>query len=453
MFRGYLDNFLKGVCLIWNSENNSYSSLKTFQDIFWTNVNIFSIIVVANNLRLVLPSHPFSDILYYIFILRVFINGIIANTFMSMTLGRIVLNVFKEKNLVLNIQESNSFSELIFKEAKIAFYSKLYYIGELLIITLLPAQSVYYRIFTIYFYGKYMTEIYLDIRDISSRIHNRYLSRLIFFRLGIGCAIVSLLWLSEIIIGTYGPDLLTRIIFNDCIFNIIYGYYITSFEDVRQAPRLEDYEPFFLPIHSDYLFRGILFIISTIVRNVNILVVYLDIIKRIFNNLFQIFTTVFIDSRIKEDPLSYPPILHCVEVYQKEILQLLHNLLLYNKIEPFINDKIVIFFLSAWVPRELIKIVIAVLNKVDYKYVSVLHDRIKELEVDFFILTENEKEDNFTLIQQAVSQEGDAHFYLSESKRLTYQEIMSIRINPSPTVNVAPTMPNINSTIIDDYFK
>lgn len=445
----FLDNFLKGFCLLWNSENNS--SFRTFRDIFWTNINIFSITVLANNVRLLLPSHPFSDIVYYIFILRVFINGIIANTFMNITLGRIVLNTYREKNLILNIQENNSFSELIFKEAKIAFYSKLSYIGELLIITLLPTQSLYYRIFSVYFYGKYMTEIYLDLRDISSRIHNRYLSRLIFYRLGIGSAVALLLWIFEITIGTYGPDLLTRIIFNDCIFNIIYGMYVTSFEDTKQTPRLEDYEPFFFSIGSDYLFKRILCVISKIIFNIPER--YLNILKNFSLEFFKIFTTIFIDTRIKEDPLSYPPILRCAEVYQKEILQVLHNLLLYNKIGPFVNDKIILFFLSIWIPRELIKIGIIILNKIDYAYISTLHDKIKDLEVDFFILAEDKKEDNFTLIQQAVSQEGDngVHFYLSEAKHLTLQEIKAIRAkssDSSPVVNIS-----IPFEFIENHFR
>lgn len=448
----FLDNFIKGFCLIWKSDNNSYHSLKTFKDIFWTNVNIFSITVFVNNLRLALPSYPFSDILYYTFILRIFINGIIANTFMNMTLGRIVLNTYREKNLTMNIQESNSFSELIFKETKIAFYSKLYYIGELLTISLLPTQSLYYRIFSVYFYGKYMTEIYLNIRDISSRIHNRYLSRLIFYRLGIGCAIALLLWLFEIVVGTYSPDLLTRIIFNDCIFNVIYGYYVLSFEDLKQSPQLEDYEPFFFPMKSDYFFRCILFLISKCVKNIKIPSKYIPYVNDIFNK----FAIIFIDNRIREDPLSYPPILHCVEVYQKEILQVLHHLLLYNKIGPFINDKVILFFLSIWVPRELIKLLIIILNKVDYQSIKKLNDRIQNLEVDFFILIENKKEDNFTLIQQAVSLEEGVHFYLSEAKKLTHQEILSIRAkssDSSPTVNISLPIPTINGEIIDNHFK
>lgn len=452
MFRIAFNNFIKGFSLLWNSDYKSYDSNKTYINIFWTNINIFGITFLAKNLVDVFPNHFLLNLLYYIFVIRIFINGMISNIFMSMTLGRIVLNTYREKNLSLNMKKKafTQLSELIFRESKFIFYSKLYYIFEIIIIFLIQTHSLYYRLFSIYFYGKYITAIYLDIRNISSKIHEKYLARLFFYRLGIGSTIVLLLWLFEILINTNNPSILERIIFNDCFFNIIYGYCVLSLEDSKKAPRLEEYEPFFLSIDSDYLFRKLLILIHKNIINLKIPSFIQSLFKIYIYNLFYVFNILFIDYRIREDILSYPPILKCIEIYQKEILNILHHLLIYKKINSFIDNKVILFFLSIWIPKELIESTLYLLSKLDYDNISKIYERIKNLEIDYFILAEEcESQDNFTLIQEAISKEGDFHFYLSETHNLTKKEIKTIISNPSPTINKAE---NFKIEIMENYF-
>lgn len=385
-----LNNFFKGLFIIFDNKKSIFNIDQVFRYICEINIDVVMITIICyyiNNLK----------IFVYIYLLRLFIKNIIGNLFLNLTLNKLLSQDFTDnKTQTIISSKKESFKSLITTEVKILVYSKFNYLIDVILTLILPFYNVY-------FYGKYLTEIYLNIKGVDSRVKEKYLSQLCFFRLGIGLSFSIFLFIINTFVDYIMEDsLICRLILKDSFFNILYAMFIKSFQHINNLPFIENFS-FSIPINIDFLYPLLCKIILKTIKNNNN---NNKIPSKVLLKVIPYITSI-------NDPFKFIPIKLTLEVYKDDIIKIIDILLKYEKIGILLNENVLSFALSFWINKEFTKFLLRTYNNINYELLTEWKHKISKINPQFFDNLYNIDEENI-LILDSVTNNSETQIFTTE---------------------------------------
>lgn len=365
----YLRNIYYGVRLGINSYLGTYNSVKIFKQIVVENLKT---LFFTNVLFLAKSYIPLW--IYYPILLKVTINSVIFN-------GINTLSLLKAIRLHYQYKKMGVFSEnkphTLLESFSLIFYYKVHYVIDLTLLYILSSSILYY-VYLTYFYGRYIVEVYLSLRNVSEATKEGYIRRLTVYMAGIGFTFMIMNELSCFILckifGEY--DFIASFVVKDVIFTAIYSMFIIRFEQKEHFPTLENPRPYLLNIDKsicDYIFGWIIYIIK---RG----------IKDRFNGKPNCKLSIILFKFLPYNILESKIIRQYVDLHKEEILDILDTIIKCKNSTRCINDTILKLLLSPWLHKDLIKLGIFFLNIFDLETLVRYRCNVSEIESDFIVL-------------------------------------------------------------------